>query len=180
MTGVTKSQSWTKNGTTYLTSRYSTLSAASQRPEPSALRTARRRKTGSQRTPTVGVLWLPLFLLLAVLGALGSGLWLAALNVEYRDVRYVVPFFVQIWLFVTPVIYPTSRLSAKLTELGLPVWLSGLNPMTGVVEGFRWALLGSGHGPGSILVASASVTFVILLSGAFYFRRMERTFADVV
>jgi lipopolysaccharide transport system permease protein len=130
--------------------------------------------------PTAAVLWLPLFLLLAILGALGAGLWLAALNVEYRDVRYVVPFFVQLWLFVTPVIYPTSRLSAKLTELGLPVWISGLNPMTGVVEGFRWALLGSGSRPGSILVASASVTMVILLSGAFYFRRMERTFADVV
>ncbi len=130
--------------------------------------------------PTLALLWLPLFLLLAVLAALGSGLWLAALNVEYRDVRYVVPFFVQLWLFVTPVIYPTSRLSAKLTELGLPVWLSGLNPMTGVVEGFRWALLGSGSGPGPILVASASVTLVFLLSGAFYFRRMERTFADVV
>ena len=133
-----------------------------------------------QVPPTIGLLWLPLFLLLAVLAALGSGLWLAALNVEFRDVRYVVPFFVQLWLFVTPVIYPTSRLSAKLTELGLPVWLSGLNPMTGVVEGFRWALLGSGSGPGSILAASASVTFVLLLSGAFYFRRMERTFADVV
>ena len=130
--------------------------------------------------PTIGVLWLPLFLLLAILAALGSGLWLAALNVEYRDVRYVVPFFVQLWLFVTPVIYPTSRLSAKLTELGLPVWLSGLNPMTGVVEGFRWALLGSGSGPGPILIASTSVTLVLLLSGAFYFRRMERTFADVV
>ncbi len=130
--------------------------------------------------PTAAVLWLPLFLLLAVLSALGAGLWLAALNVEYRDVRYVVPFFVQLWLFVTPVIYPTSRLSAKLTELGLPVWLSGLNPMTGVVEGFRWALLGSGSSPGPILVASASVTLVILLSGAFYFRRMEKTFADVV
>ena len=130
--------------------------------------------------PRVAVIWLPLFLLLAILAALGSGLWLAALNVEYRDVRYVVPFFVQLWLFVTPVIYPTSRLSAKLTELGLPVWLSGLNPMTGVVEGFRWALLGSGSRPGPILAASASVTLVLLVSGAFYFRRMERTFADVV
>jgi lipopolysaccharide transport system permease protein len=130
--------------------------------------------------PTAAVLWLPLFLLLAILGALGSGLWLAALNVEYRDVRYVVPFFVQLWLFVTPVIYPTSRLTAKLAELGLPVWLSGLNPMTGVVEGFRWALLGSGSKPGPILVASTTVTFVLLLSGALYFRRMERTFADVV
>jgi lipopolysaccharide transport system permease protein len=130
--------------------------------------------------PTMAVIWLPLFLLLAILAALGSGLWLAALNVEYRDVRYVVPFFVQLWLFVTPVIYPTSRLTAKLAELGLPVWLSGLNPMTGVVEGFRWALLGSGSKPGPILVASAAVTFVLLSSGAFFFRRMERTFADVV
>lgn len=130
--------------------------------------------------PTAALIWLPLFLLLAILAALGSGLWLAALNVEYRDVRYVVPFFVQIWLFVTPVIYPTSRMTAKLAELGLPVWLSGLNPMTGVVEGFRWALLGSGSKPGPILVASTAVTFVLLLSGALYFRRMERTFADVV
>ena len=130
--------------------------------------------------PTMAVIWLPLFLFLAILAALGSGLWLAALNVEYRDVRYVVPFFVQIWLFVTPVIYPTSRMTAKLAELGLPVWLSGLNPMTGVVEGFRWALLGSGSKPGPILVASAAVNLVLLVSGAFYFRRMERTFADVV
>jgi lipopolysaccharide transport system permease protein len=129
---------------------------------------------------TLMVVWLPVLLLLAVLAALGFGLWFAALNVEYRDVRYVVPFFVQLWLFVTPVIYPTSRLTAKLTELGLPVWLSGLNPMTGVVEGFRWSLLGSGSKPGPILVASAAVTFVLLLSGAYYFRRMERTFADVV
>jgi lipopolysaccharide transport system permease protein len=130
--------------------------------------------------PTMAVIWLPLFLLLATLAALGSGLWLAALNVEYRDVRFVIPFFVQLWLFVTPVIYPTSRLTAKLAELGLPVWLSGLNPMTGVVEGFRWALLGSGSKPGPILVASTAVTFVLLLSGALYFRRMERTFADVI
>ncbi len=130
--------------------------------------------------PTIMVIWLPLLLLLALLAALGFGLWLAALNVEYRDVRYVVPFFVQLWLFVTPVIYPTSKLTAKLAEHGLPPWLCGLNPMAGVVEGFRWALLGTGSRPGSILVASAAVTLLVLVSGAFFFRRMEKTFADVV
>jgi lipopolysaccharide transport system permease protein len=130
--------------------------------------------------PTLMVIWLPLLILLGLLAALGFGLWLAALNVEYRDVRYVVPFFVQLWLFVTPVIYPTSRLTAKLAEYGLPPWLCGLNPMAGVVEGFRWALLGTGSRPGSILVASAAVTLLVLVSGAFYFRRMEKTFADVV
>ena len=91
-----------------------------------------------------------------------------------------MPFFVQLWLFVTPVIYPTSRLTAKLAEYGLPPWLCGLNPMAGVVEGFRWALLGTGSRPGPILVASAAVTLLVLVSGAFYFRRMEKTFADVV
>lgn len=130
--------------------------------------------------PTLMVIWLPFLLLLAVLAALGFGLWLAALNVEYRDVRHVVPFFVQLWLFVTPVIYPTSRLTAKLAEYGLPAWLCGLNPMAGVVEGFRWALLGTGSRPGPILLVSTVVTLLVLASGAFYFRRMERTFADVV
>ena len=130
--------------------------------------------------PTLSVIWLPFLLLLAALAALGFGLWLAALNVEYRDVRYVVPFFIQLWLFVTPVIYPTSRLTAKLAEFGLPTWLCGLNPMAGVVEGFRWALLGTATRPGPILVASAAVTLLVLVSGAFYFRRMEKTFADVV
>jgi lipopolysaccharide transport system permease protein len=130
--------------------------------------------------PTLMVIWLPLLLLLAALAALGFGLWLAALNVEYRDIRYVVPFFVQLWLFVTPVIYPTSRLTAKLAEYGLPAWLCGLNPMAGVVEGFRWALLGTGSRPGPILLASAAVTLLVVVSGAFFFRRMERTFADVV
>jgi lipopolysaccharide transport system permease protein len=130
--------------------------------------------------PTLMVIWLPFLLLLTVLAALGFGLWLAALNVEYRDVRHVVPFFVQLWLFVTPVIYPTSRLTAKLAEYGLPAWLCGLNPMAGVVEGFRWALLGTGSRPGPILLVSTVVTLLVLASGAFYFRRMERTFADVV
>lgn len=130
--------------------------------------------------PGVQVLLLPPLLLLAFGTALGVGMWLAALNVQYRDVRYVVPFFVQIWLFVTPVIYPASRVTAKLEELGLPAWLYGLNPMAGVVEGFRWALLGTGSLPGGVVLASVSVTAALLASGAFYFRRMERTFADVV
>jgi lipopolysaccharide transport system permease protein len=130
--------------------------------------------------PTTLALLLPLFLLLAMGAALGVGLWLSALNVEYRDVRYVVPFFIQIWLFVTPVIYPASRVASKLKELGLPVWIYGLNPMAGVVEGFRWALLRSGSLQVSVLAASVVVTLVLLVSGAYYFRRMERRFADVV
>ncbi len=130
--------------------------------------------------PTISVFAFPLFLLLLVCLTLGVGLWLSALNVEYRDIRYVVPFFVQLWLFVTPVIYPASKVSAKLAEMGLPAWIYGLNPMAGVVEGFRWSLLGRGPRPGSMLLVSALVAMTLLITGAFYFRRMERTFADVV
>ncbi len=90
---------------------------------------------------------LPLVLLLALLAAVGVGLWLSALNVEYRDVRYVVPFLVQLWLFVTPVIYPASVVAPHLEKLGVPGWTLGLNPMAGVVEGFRWAMLGRGAAP---------------------------------
>jgi lipopolysaccharide transport system permease protein len=130
--------------------------------------------------PSATVVFFPLLLLLAFGCSLGVGMWLAALNVQYRDVKYVVPFFIQLWLFVTPVIYPASRVTAKLQEAGLPAWIYGLNPMAGVVEGFRWSLLGSGSRPGPILLASVGMTVALLLSGAFYFRRMERTFADVV
>lgn len=131
--------------------------------------------------PTAAVLYLlPLLLLLATLAAMAVGIWLSALSVEYRDVRFVVPFFVQLWLFVTPVIYPASKVAAKLEKLGLPAWLYGLNPMAGVVEGFRWALLGTGTRPGAILLVSASVTAFLLISAAFYFRRVERTFADEI
>ena len=126
------------------------------------------------------VWWLPALLVLAAITALGVGFWLSALSVEYRDVRFVVPFFVQLWLFVTPVIYPASKVAAKLEELGLPRWLYGLNPMAGVVEGFRWALLGVGAPQLPVLFASAAVALLLLVSGAFYFRRMERGFADVV
>lgn len=124
--------------------------------------------------PTTHIVWLPFFLLLAVVTSLGVGLWLSALNVEYRDVRYVVPFLTQFWLFATPIAYPSSLL--------LEPWrtIYGLNPMCGVVEGFRWALLGTNTAPRPIIAVSSLAAVAILVSGAFYFRRMEKSFADVV
>ncbi|HEX6863524.1 MAG TPA: ABC transporter permease [Thermoanaerobaculia bacterium] len=130
--------------------------------------------------PGWGVLLLPFLLLLSAASALGAGLFLSAVNVEFRDVRYVMPFFIQLLLFVTPVIYPASKVTAKLEEMGLPGWLYGLNPMAGVIQGFRWSLLGSGMHPGPLLAAGTAVTVLLLVGGLFYFRRMERTFADVV
>jgi lipopolysaccharide transport system permease protein len=124
--------------------------------------------------PTLNVLWLPLFVLLALVTSLGVGLWLSALNVEYRDVRYVVPFITQFWLFATPIAYPSSLLSEPWRTI------YGLNPMVGVVEGFRWALLRTNTAPGPIIAVSSVTAFVILVTGAFYFRRMEKTFADIV
>jgi lipopolysaccharide transport system permease protein len=124
--------------------------------------------------PSVKILWLPLFLLLALVTALGAALWLAALYVQYRDIRHVIPFLVQVWLFSTPVAYPSSLLSAQWRTL------YGLNPMVGVVEGFRWALLGADTGPGLMIVVSCLVALGVLVGGALYFRRMEKTFADVV
>ena len=124
--------------------------------------------------PTAAILLLPAFLLLAVAAALGVGLWLSALNVQYHDVQFVVPFLSQVWMYVTPVVYPASLIPEK--------WrlLYSLNPMVGVVEGFRWALLGQGNVPATMLGSSTVVTLILLISGAFYFRRMETTFADVV
>jgi lipopolysaccharide transport system permease protein len=130
--------------------------------------------------PSPNILLLPLFALLATSASLGIGMWLAALNVKYRDIRYVVPFFVQLCLFITPVIYPASRVVFKLKEMGLPTWIYGLNPMAGAVEGFRWAAVGKGSAPMSVIAASLAVTLILLVSGAYYFRRTERTFADVV
>ena len=124
--------------------------------------------------PTAHVLWLPLFLLLALATALGAGLWLSALNVQFRDVRYVVPFVTQFWLFATPIAYPSSLLPEPWHTV------YGLNPMAGVVEGFRWALVGTNTRPGALVALSALVAVLLLTSGAFYFRRMEKTFADVV
>lgn len=124
--------------------------------------------------PTPAVLFLPALLVLALVTALGAGLWLSALNVQFRDVRYTVPFLVQIWLFATPIAYPSSMLDEP--------WhmLYALNPMVGVVEGFRWALLGTDTRPGPMIAISALTSVALLVSGAYYFRRMERHFADIV
>ncbi|MEO8042570.1 MAG: ABC transporter permease [Acidobacteriota bacterium] len=124
--------------------------------------------------PTLNLLWLPAFLLLTVVTSLGISLWLSAINVEYRDVKYVVPFLTQIWLFATPIAYSSSLLDEPWRTI------YGINPMVGVVEGFRWALLGTNTQPGSMVFVSAIAAVVLLVSGAFYFRRMERVFADVV
>ena len=124
--------------------------------------------------PTRAVIWLPAFLLLAVLTALGVGLWLSALNALYRDVRYVVPFLVQFWLFASPVAYPSSLVPAKWR------WLYGLNPMAGVIEGFRWALTGHGDPPSILLAASSAAVVLLVLSGLVYYHAMEGTIADVV
>jgi lipopolysaccharide transport system permease protein len=120
------------------------------------------------------LLALPGLVLLALATALGVGLWLSALNVEYRDIQFVVPFLSQVWLFLTPAVYATATFSEPWNTL------LGLNPMQGVVAGFRWCLLGAGDGPGWMLAVSAAVTCVVLVTGAFYFRRLERSFADVV
>jgi lipopolysaccharide transport system permease protein len=124
--------------------------------------------------PTWGVLTLPLFLLLALLTALAVGLWLSALNVRYRDVAYVIPFLIQFWLFASPVAYPVSLVPDK--------WrlLYSLNPMAGVIEGFRWALLGKESPDFAVITVSAAVVILLLFGGMIYFRRMERTFADIV
>jgi lipopolysaccharide transport system permease protein len=124
--------------------------------------------------PGLAALTLPLWTLLAVSTALGMGLWLSALNVRYRDVRYTLPFVAQLWLFVTPVAYPASI----VPEMWRPLY--ALNPMVGVVEGFRWALLGGNRAPSLAVGVSAAVVATIFVSGLFYFRRVERTFADVI
>lgn len=124
--------------------------------------------------PTVNVVWLPLLLLLAFVTAVGVGLWLSAINVQYRDVRYVVPFLIQLWLFATPIPYSSSMVPESLRLV------YALNPMVGVVEGFRWALLSTDTAPGPMVFVSAAVALAVLLGGLLYFRRMEDTFADVV
>ena len=123
--------------------------------------------------PTVAIVFLPLFLLLALTTALGVGLWLSALNVEYRDIRYAVPFLVQVLLFASPVVYSSTLLDEPWRTL------YGINPMVGVIEGFRWALLGTTP-PGPMLFISVLAAIAFLVSGAMYFRRMEKSFADVV
>ncbi|MEP7285113.1 MAG: ABC transporter permease [Chloroflexota bacterium] len=151
------------------------------------------------RIPTINIIWLPAFILLALATALAVGLWLSALNVYFRDVRYVIPFLIQFWLFATPIAYSSSLIQNNVLRT-----LYGINPMVGVVEGFRWALLGTTNiqilnpfdlltnsgfhaavqqtssAPGPIILVSTLVVFLLLISGALYFRRMETTFADVI
>jgi lipopolysaccharide transport system permease protein len=123
--------------------------------------------------PTVNIIWLPAFILLALATSLGVGLWLSALNVQYRDFQYTVPFIVQIWLYSSPVVYASSLVPEKYRMI------YGLNPMAGVIEGFRWVLLGT-EPPSSMFFLSILMVIVILISGAYYFKRMEKIFADVV
>ncbi len=125
-------------------------------------------------TPSVNALWLPMFLLLALTTSLGVGFWLSAMNLRFRDVRHAVPFVVQFWLLATPIAYPSSLLSEPWRTL------YGINPMVGVVEGFRWALLRTSTAPGPMTIVSTLAALVLLVSGALYFRRMESTFADIV
>lgn len=124
--------------------------------------------------PSFEILTLPLFVLLTIITAQGVSLWLAALNVQYRDVRYTIPFLTQFWLFATPIAYPVSIIPEQWRML------YGLNPMVGVVEGFRWALLGKGDSPDSIIIISIIIALLILFGGLIYFKRIENTFADVV
>jgi lipopolysaccharide transport system permease protein len=123
--------------------------------------------------PSAAVLLLPLFVLLAVATALAVGLWLSALNVQYRDVRYTIPFLTQFWMFATPVAYPSSLVPEQWRAL------YGLNPLAGVVEGFRWALLGTDP-PGPLLLVSVVTVVALLVGGLMYFQKMEATFADIV
>jgi lipopolysaccharide transport system permease protein len=123
--------------------------------------------------PTAAIAALPLFVILAIVTALSVGLWLSVLNVKFRDVHHTIPFLTQFWLFATPVAYPSSLVPEKWRPL------FGLNPMAGVVEGFRWALLGKATSPGPLLWVSIGAVVVLLIGGLAYFRRMESTFADV-
>jgi lipopolysaccharide transport system permease protein len=124
--------------------------------------------------PTLAALWLPVLLLLALFTALGVGLWMSALNALYRDVRYVIPFAIQFWMFASPVAYPSTLVPEKWR------WLYGLNPMAGVIDGFRWAITGRGQPPGLILLISSVAVVMVLLGGLFFFNRMEGTVADRV
>lgn len=124
--------------------------------------------------PTANMIFFPLLILLALITCLGTGLWLSALNVQYRDVRYIVPFMLQLWLFATPIVYPSSLLPEPWRTL------YGINPMVGVIEGTRWAMLGTDTAPGPMIAVSSLAALTLLVSGAFYFRRMEKIFADIV
>lgn len=123
--------------------------------------------------PTINTILLPLFLLLALATSLGVGLWLSALNAKFRDIQYLVPFATQLWMFSSPVVYSATMIPESYQ------WIYGLNPMAGVIEGFRWALLGT-SAPSTMIFISAMISIVVLITGAFYFNRMEKTLADEV
>jgi lipopolysaccharide transport system permease protein len=123
--------------------------------------------------PTIRILMLPVFLILALMTSMGVGFWLSAVNVRYRDIRYVVPFLVQLWLFISPVVYSSTLLPQRFRLF------YGLNPMSGVIEGFRWSLLGTSP-PGPLLIVSVVIVLVVLITGVYYFRRTEKSFADVL
>jgi lipopolysaccharide transport system permease protein len=123
---------------------------------------------------TAHVMWVPALLLLALVTSVGVSFWFSALNVKYRDIRHVLPFVVQLWMFATPIAYPSSLVPEKFRVF------YALNPMTGAIEGFRWALLGTNTAPGVMLVVSSTIAVLVLIGGAYFFRRMETTFADVV
>jgi lipopolysaccharide transport system permease protein len=125
-------------------------------------------------TPTAAIVVLPLAILFTIATALAVGLWLSALNVKYRDIQYTIPFLTQFWMFVTPIAYSSSLVPERWQVI------YGLNPMTGVVECFRWALLGKASGSHQLLFASASVVALAFVGGLFYFKRVEKTFADLV
>lgn len=126
-------------------------------------------------TPTINMIWLPAFLLLAVITALGVGLWFSALLVMYRDVNYMLPFITQLWMFISPVVYASSTIPEKWRVL------YSLNPMAGVVEGFRWAMLGTQQSISPLMIAiSSGIAILLFVSGLFFFRRMERVFADMI
>ena len=122
----------------------------------------------------INIMKMPVFLLLAIISALGVALWLSAINVQYRDVGYALPFITQFWLFITPVAYSSKVITGRW-EL-----IYALNPMAGVVNGFRWALLGAGSGPDILVAISTGISLIILITGLIYFRNMERTFADTI
>jgi lipopolysaccharide transport system permease protein len=124
--------------------------------------------------PTLNIIWLPFFFGMTFITSLGVSLWLSAMNVQFRDIRYVIPFLTQFWLFSTPIAYPSSLLPEPWRTI------YGINPMVGVVEGFRWALLGTETAPGKIIIVSLFFAVFLLIGGAYYFRRLEKTFADVV
>lgn len=124
--------------------------------------------------PTANLIWIPALLLLTLVTSLGVGTWFATLNVQYRDIVHVTPFLVQVWLFATPIVYPASLVPEAWR------FLYGLNPMVGVIEGFRWSLLGTATAPGPLILVSAIAAVMILIGGAYYFRSLERSFADIV